>query len=381
MKKTPAGNPAPYRRADAGYVLRELESWNLDFPEMEKEGIRELHLEITHRCNLSCSMCHHWRLAGKDNAEMGQDDIERIVSGSRLLSGVKTVVLTGGEPFLRADLPRIAGMLSRFFPRASVGILSNFYAPRLIEKRLRDCFKAGVRNLWLGSSLDGPEATHDRMRGAENAHKNLWDTVSMLKREFPEVRFGFNYTMTPGNCAHLAGTYRFLKKRGIWLGAQRVVNHAGLPAERFSWKPRDTRAAVAQIESIISGICSENRLLEALITGKAPRTPWLWAELLYWKNLRSYMRRPSRLIKNCLAGYRYAMISPEGNLFFCPVRKHRVAGNALGGLDPAWKSQNARREREALKNAGCHCWLHCIANPAIERAVEVWAGKQPPNDK
>jgi hypothetical protein len=57
-------------------------------------------------------------------------------------------------------------------------------------------------------------------------------------------------------------------------------------------------------------------------------------------------------------------------MFFCPVRKHRTAGNVLkDGFDAVWTGKKAGEERKLIAAAGCHCWLHCIANPVISAAV------------
>src|SRR3989338_821686 len=91
------------------------------------EPIRELHLELTHRCNLKCVMCHHWEMPFDDPAsvkrELGLEGIKKLIEGSQLLKGVEIVVLTGGEPWLREDVDEILAYLSRALPQARLGVL------------------------------------------------------------------------------------------------------------------------------------------------------------------------------------------------------------------------------------------------------------------
>ena len=60
---------------------------------------------ITARCNLTCQQCNI-RYANADMRECTLDEIKRIADNFATL-GVAMVLLTGGEPFVRADLPEI----------------------------------------------------------------------------------------------------------------------------------------------------------------------------------------------------------------------------------------------------------------------------------
>jgi MoaA/NifB/PqqE/SkfB family radical SAM enzyme len=156
----------------------------------------------------------------------------------------------------------------------------------------------------------------------------------------------------------------------VWFGAQKVVNHQGLEAEKYSWTPAARRTALAGIDRIISDICAENGAFEKLLAARESETPWLWSSLTYWIRLREYLVRPRRFMGDCCAGARYAMLSPDGELFFCPVLKHRTAGNVLkDGFDAVWTGPRAGAEREFIAKKACHCWLHCTANPIIEASM------------
>lgn len=87
----------------------------MDTPLLDPFGrrVEYLRLSLTDRCDLRCFYCMpkgfsdyetpgHWLTAG---------EIERVVGAFAHL-GVRRVRLTGGEPLLRRDLPRIAGSLA-----------------------------------------------------------------------------------------------------------------------------------------------------------------------------------------------------------------------------------------------------------------------------
>ncbi|MBI3547478.1 MAG: radical SAM protein [Elusimicrobia bacterium] len=348
--------------------------------EAGRGGIRELHLELTHRCNLKCVMCHHWEMPFKDpgsvKREMGLEEIRRFADSSRLLDGVEIIVLTGGEPWLRTDIVEISAYLSRRFPKASLGILSNFWNTEMVTRRLRELESQGVERLWLGSSLDGLEANHDEVRGQAGSFQGLMKTAEVLRRDFPRVDFSFSFTITPRNYRDLWPAYELVSGMGLWFGAQMVVNHQKFEApETFEWKPSELDEVEGQMDRILLDLCTKHNALEKILKGEERESLWLWTRVLYWWYLKKYSRAPARFFKDCMAGERYAMLSPEGDVFFCPVNKHRTVGNVRAErFDALWTSRSAEQERRYVESCKCDCWLNCIANPILDRAVSMGLG-------
>ncbi len=363
------------------FVTRQLDAWvERGHRRLKKrrkpEPLRELHIELTHRCNLRCVMCHHWGMPFDDPAsvrrEMGLPEIKEFVTQSSLLKDVEIVVLTGGEPWLRADIGEILGFLSGHLPKARIGVLTNFWNTGLLRRRLTEARRRGVKNLWLGSSLDGLEEVHDEIRGRKGAFRGLMRTVGMMRSEFPDVDFSFSFTITPRNHRQLWAAYQHVKSMGLWFGAQMAVNHRGLGAPETSvWTKEQLAGVSAQIEAILLDICRGEGAVKKLLEGRQKESLWLWSRLLYWHYLRRYSKKPERFFKDCYAGQRYAMFDPEGGLFFCPVNKHRKIGNVReAGFDALWASKKARDERRFVESRRCDCWLNCIANPILDRIVE-----------
>lgn len=76
-------------------------------------SIHYLRLSVTDRCDLRCSYCmpEGFRDFEEPAHWLGFEEIERLVGVFARL-GIRRVRLTGGEPLLRRDLPRLAAMLS-----------------------------------------------------------------------------------------------------------------------------------------------------------------------------------------------------------------------------------------------------------------------------
>lgn len=367
---------------EVDFVLRQLDAWVERGLERlkkrrEPEPLRELHLELTHRCNLKCVMCHHWEMPFDDPAsvrrEMGLPEIRKLVTESTLLKDVEIVVLTGGEPWLRPDIDDILVFLSESLPKARLGVLTNFWNTEMVRRRLSAARDRGVRNLWLGSSLDGLEDVHDEVRGQKGAFRGLMETARMVRSEFPGMDFSFSFTITPRNHGQLWATYQRVKSMGLWFGAQMVVDHEGFSApEKPAWTKAQLARVGEQIDAILLDICRSEGAVKRLLEGRQKESLFLWSRLLYWRYLRKYGEKPERFFKDCLAGQRYAMFDPEGNLFFCPVNKHRTIGSAREkGFDELWGSAKAGAERAFVESGRCDCWLNCIANPVLDRLTRL----------
>jgi cyclic pyranopterin phosphate synthase len=103
-------------------------------------GISDLRLSVTDRCNFRCQYCMPaeglpWL---ERKAVLSFEEIERIV-GLLAQMGIASVRLTGGEPLVRRDFPRLAEMLA---PLADdLSITTNGY---LLERDARALVEAGV---------------------------------------------------------------------------------------------------------------------------------------------------------------------------------------------------------------------------------------------
>jgi cyclic pyranopterin phosphate synthase len=116
---------------------------------MEREQLRDGHgreigdlrLSVTDRCNFRCQYCMPADgLPWLERADvLSFEEIERIV---RLLSsmGVRALRLTGGEPLVRREFPRLAGMLAPHVD--DLAITTNGY---LLERDAAALVEAGIQ--------------------------------------------------------------------------------------------------------------------------------------------------------------------------------------------------------------------------------------------
>ncbi|MCY4640843.1 MAG: GTP 3',8-cyclase MoaA [Chloroflexi bacterium] len=91
--------------------------------------LRDLRISVTDRCNFRCRYCMPREVFGPGFAFLPRDQIlsfEEIARVAHVAAGlgVRKVRLTGGEPLLRAELPRLVAMLAAI-PDLEVALTTN----------------------------------------------------------------------------------------------------------------------------------------------------------------------------------------------------------------------------------------------------------------
>jgi MoaA/NifB/PqqE/SkfB family radical SAM enzyme len=154
--------------------------------------------QLTRRCESYCMFCEH-RLEGAE-AELDLAGCERVAAQlSRL--GSLMVSLTGGEPFLRSDLPDVVRLLAgRHFPFLTT------HGWLVTPARARAVWSAGLEAASV--RLDHADAeAHDRAAGLPGAHTRALAALAVLSGE--RVRKGqrvnVQVRLTEGDSTPLEG--------------------------------------------------------------------------------------------------------------------------------------------------------------------------------
>jgi cyclic pyranopterin phosphate synthase len=100
--------------------------------------LNSLRISITQKCNLHCFFCHKEGETASNN-EMTPEEIGKIAKIASEL-GMKKIKLTGGEPLLREDLPKIVHEIAQYADEVSLttnGVLLEKYAQTLHDAGLK----------------------------------------------------------------------------------------------------------------------------------------------------------------------------------------------------------------------------------------------------
>jgi len=163
---------------------------------------------ITARCNLACEQCNIIYADG-DSQEMNIHQI-RVMAENFANIGVCMVLLIGGEPFVRRDLPEI---IEAFVKNdIHVRMQTNGLAT---EQMLQRCVDVGGHDISISlDSLDG--SVQDTINGGFN---KSWEkairTISVVNKIFPPNGTAFFGTvLMPRNLEHVVDVMEFATEIG-----------------------------------------------------------------------------------------------------------------------------------------------------------------------
>jgi len=154
--------------------------------------------EVTRACQLACTHCRADAIRARNPFELTTGEGRRLLDDLASFGSPRPlVVLTGGDPFERPDLPELVAH------GTSLGLsmaLSPSVTDRLTRPVLVELHDAGAKAVSL--SLDGATArTHDSFRGVDG----VFDATLEAARTVREVglRLQINTTVTRGNVGEL----------------------------------------------------------------------------------------------------------------------------------------------------------------------------------
>lgn len=133
---------------------------------------------VTSRCNARCSHCFYGRYINQKD-ELSFDEFKEVVRS--LKTGLKVVNLTGGEPFMRRDLPELCRTLAEINKTDLITLPTNGNMSDWIELSLQEILKTARLRVNVQVSLDGTREVHDQIRGVKGIFDRAIETVRRLK--------------------------------------------------------------------------------------------------------------------------------------------------------------------------------------------------------
>ena len=142
---------------------------------------------VTNKCNLKCQHCFYWKNLNLKKRELTLEEIDKF---SKNLKDILVLNITGGEPFLRKDLP---DLIKTFYINKKPIILTintnGFLTNKIISdtEKILSFYKLP---LIIEISLDGIKEDHDKVRYVEGAFDKSILTFKKLKElqnNYPKI--------------------------------------------------------------------------------------------------------------------------------------------------------------------------------------------------
>lgn len=304
---------------------------------------------VTYRCNCRCTICDVWQK--EPSYEVEPSFFYRLPPTLRLVN------LTGGEPFMRKDLPEIAEAISDRCPDARLHLSTNGLLTSRIVDDTRRILKINCRT-GVRVSLDGLGEVHDRIRGVPGAFEKAMATVKAL-RDAGVRDLGVAFTLTAGNEEQLVPVYHLARSMGLDFSTAVVHSSAHFFGEK------GTAAPDADL-----GTRMLRQLQRLQLSGWSVKQ---WLRAYFTDGQIDYLNDKPRKIR-CGAGREFFFLDPGGNVYPCPVLDRpfgSLTDDTLEGLvrrNPAIISQ--------VDRCRLHCWMICTVRPIMRRRLPrciVWA--------
>ena len=145
--------------------------------------LRDLRISVTDRCNFRCTYCMPAELFGDRYQFLPKpeiltfEEIERL-AGLFAQLGVEKLRITGGEPLLRHDLPRLIGRLVRIPGIQDLALTTN---ATLLPRMATELKAAGLRRVTVSlDSLD--EAVFLKMNGERLSVERVLEGIEAAER-------------------------------------------------------------------------------------------------------------------------------------------------------------------------------------------------------
>ncbi|GGX80270.1 heme d1 biosynthesis radical SAM protein NirJ [Vogesella alkaliphila] len=173
---------------------------------------------LIRRCNLTCQHCYSIS-ADKDFAgELSTAEVFTVMDDLKAF-GVPVLILSGGEPLLRPDIYDIGRRAKQM----------GFYVGLSSNGTLIDAANVGriaeVGFDYVGVSLDGIGATHDRFRRLDGGFGLALNGIRLARDA--GIKVGVRYTMTEDNAHDLPALLQLVSDEGIDKFYFSHLNYAG----------------------------------------------------------------------------------------------------------------------------------------------------------
>ncbi len=298
----------------------------------------------TYRCQMRCRMCDIWENPSDRRREITPRDLE-------ILPSLKFVNVTGGEPFLRNDLPEIVEVAFSKAPRVVIST-SGWHVERIAAMAER------FPNIGIRVSIEGLSQKNDELRGRPGGFDRGLKTLLTLQN-MGVKDIGFGITVSNRNSEDMLQLYELSKSLKMEFATAAFHNS-------YYFHKDDNE--ITNKEEVIGNF---HELIERLMKENNPKS---WFRAFFNLGLINYIRNGKRMLP-CEAGTANFFIEPYGDVYPCNGLEERYWKESMGNIrdvdsfEELWFSEQARKVREQVRTCPKNCWMVGTAAPVMKKYV------------
>ena len=255
--------------------------------------------------------------------------------------------ITGGEPFIREDLPEIVRELLKKSDRIVIST-NGFFTDRIIALAKQ------FPNIGIRISIEGLEKTNNEIRGLPNGFQKGYQTLRKL-RKMGLKDVGFGMTVQDKNADDLVPLYNISDRFGMEFATASL--HNSFYFVENTNIIHDRPMVAKNFEKLV------NKLLKS-------RSPKKWFRAYFNHGLINYIYSQPRLLP-CDMSFDTFFIDPYGDVMPCNGTKEKeVMGNLNDSTwDEVWNSKAAEAVRTKVRHCDRQCWMIGSVSPAMHKYI------------
>ena len=296
---------------------------------------------VTYRCPMRCKMCDIWNNPTKASEEFKPELL-------RKLPKMRSVNITGGEPFVREDIEEIVEILLTKTDRI-VFSTSGYFSDRIIALA-KKYPQVGYR-----ISIEGLSCKNDELRGRIGGFdKGLHTLLELRRMGIKDI--GFGITVSNNNSADMLDLYELNRNLKMQFATASFHNS-------FYFHKYDNK--VTNIDEVCSNF---DELIQRLMRENSPKS---WFRAFFNLGLINYIKGGRRMLP-CEAGSENFFLDPHGNILPCNGMEPSCWYETMGNLnnntfEEIWNSEQAKHVRDKVAHCPKKCWMIGSVSPVMKK--------------
>jgi MoaA/NifB/PqqE/SkfB family radical SAM enzyme len=324
-----------------------------------------LTFSVTNRCQSRCRTCKIWEIYKQNPAKRFDElTIDEIEKSFKSLGQIYFFNISGGEPFLRADLPKIIELASLYLKPAIYHIPTNALIPLRIERFTKEIIGIIEKNtpgsiLTIKPSIDGYEDLHDKIRGVKGNFGKVEDITKKLleiSKRHNKFMVELGTVISKDNIDLLDPLIDYVHSLGVQSYRHEIAE------ERFEFKNFGDNITPSEDEYLKLINSFKKKTLESIKKDKKRRYTKL-TELLrvvYYDLAYDIIAKKKQVIP-CYGGITNIHLDPYGEVWSCCVKGDELSlGNVREhdyDIAKIINSVHAKGVRAKIKHRECYCPL------------------------